>query len=178
MHTVATYFIGIILVSVSGIHHKQIGKCLIDDTGLAASAQSSTETKPSRHKQFSPDESTLFVKMQKILQFFFKLLQVAGGDLNISKCSCFTVFHRWSGYKATILNIHDSHPMMTITHPYSGELNIITKKDPSEAQKALVWMMMMDCNSTLQLLVPNHKSKLFEGAILQRRMQQYDATTA
>jgi hypothetical protein len=100
MHTVATYFIGIILVSVSGmIQHKRIGESLIYDTVLAASAQSSKETTPSRHKQFSPDESALFIKMQKILQCFLELLQVAGGDLNIAKCACFTVFHRWSGGK-------------------------------------------------------------------------------
>jgi hypothetical protein len=75
MHTVATYFIGIILVSVSGmIQHKRIGEGIIDYTGLAASAQSSTEMTPSRYKQFSPDESTLFIKMQKIIQFFLELL--------------------------------------------------------------------------------------------------------
>jgi hypothetical protein len=40
-NTVATYFIGIILVSVSGmIQHKRIGEGLIYDTGFAASAQS------------------------------------------------------------------------------------------------------------------------------------------
>jgi hypothetical protein len=55
MHTVATYFIGIIIVSVSGIiQHTRIGEGLIDDTGLAASVQSSTEMTPSRHKQPPP----------------------------------------------------------------------------------------------------------------------------
>jgi hypothetical protein len=129
MHTVATYLIGIILVSVSGmIHHTRIGEGLIDDTGIAASAQSSTETTPSRHKQFSPDESALFIKMQKILHFVVELLQVARGDLSIAKCACFTVFHWWSGGKATLLKIHESHPMITITHPHSGELEIIKKR--------------------------------------------------
>jgi hypothetical protein len=56
---------------------------------------------------------------------------------------------------------------MTINHPYSGELKIITKKDPSEAHGALGWMMMIDCKSTAQLLVLKHKDKLFAGAILQ-----------
>jgi hypothetical protein len=122
MHTVATYFIGIILVSVSGIIlHKHVGEGLIDDTGLAASAQSSTETTSSRNKQFSSDESTLFLKIQKILQFFLELLQVSGGDLNITTCACFTVFHRWTGGEATLLEIQDSHPLMTITHPHSGK---------------------------------------------------------
>jgi hypothetical protein len=51
MHTEATYFIGIILVSVSGmIQHKKNGGALIDDTGLAACDQSSIEMKPSQHK--------------------------------------------------------------------------------------------------------------------------------
>jgi hypothetical protein len=68
--------------------------------------------------------------------------------------------------------------MMTITHPYSGELKIITKKDPSEAHRALGWMRTTDFKSTTQLVVFNHTAKLFSGAILQIRMQRYDATTA
>jgi hypothetical protein len=69
--------------------------------------------------------------------------------------------------RATLLKIHDSHPMMKIYHPYSGELKIITKKDPSEAHRAIGWMMMTDCKSTAQLVVLKHKAKLFAGAILQ-----------
>jgi hypothetical protein len=80
MHTVSTYFIGIILVSVSGmIQHKRISEGIIDDTGLAASAQSSTETTPSGHKNFSTDKYALFINMQQILHFFsnfYKLQEV------------------------------------------------------------------------------------------------------
>jgi hypothetical protein len=95
LHTVVTYFIGIIFLSVSGlIQHKRIGEGLIDDTGLASSAQFSTEITSAKHKDFSPDETILFDKMQKMLQFFLELLQVAGGHLNISKCACFAMFHR------------------------------------------------------------------------------------
>jgi hypothetical protein len=40
MHTAATYFFGIILVSVSGaVQHKRVGEGLIDDNGLATFAQ-------------------------------------------------------------------------------------------------------------------------------------------
>jgi hypothetical protein len=46
---------------------------------------------------------------------------------------------------------------MTITHPYSGELKTITKKDPSEAHRALGLMMTTDCKSTAQLLVLKQK---------------------
>jgi hypothetical protein len=88
MHTVATYFICIILVSVSGItQHKRIGEGLIDDTGLAASALLSNETASSRNKQFKPDESALYLNMQTILQFSLDLLQVARGNLNIATCA-------------------------------------------------------------------------------------------
>jgi hypothetical protein len=138
MHTIVTYFIGIILVSVSGIiQHKGDGEGLIDDTGLVASAQSSTETTSSRNKRFTSDESTIFLKMQKIIQLFIELLQVAGGDLNIAECACFTVFRRWTGGKATLLKMQDSYPIMKITHPHSGEIKIITKKDPTEAHRAI-----------------------------------------
>jgi hypothetical protein len=105
--------------------------------------------------------------MQKILQFFLELLQVAGGDLNIAKCACFTVFHRWTGGKATLLKIQDSRPIMMIAHPHSGELKTITKKDPTKAHRDLGWMMMTDCKSTAQFLVLKQKDKLFAGAILQ-----------
>jgi hypothetical protein len=91
MRTITTYFIVIILVSISGvIQHTRVGEVLIDDTGLAASAQSSTEITLSRNKQLSPNESALFLKMPKILQFFLELLVVIGGDLNIATCACFT----------------------------------------------------------------------------------------
>jgi hypothetical protein len=101
--------------------HKHVGEGLINDTGLTASTHSSSETTLS-------DESTLLLKMQKILQFFLEPLQVAGGDLNIAKCACFTVFHLRTRGKATLIKIQDSHPIMTITHPHSGEIKTITKK--------------------------------------------------
>jgi hypothetical protein len=65
---------------------------------------------------------------------------------------------------------------MMITHPHSGELKTITKKDPTDTYMALGWMMMTDCKSTAQFLVLKQKSKLFAGAILQSRMQRYDAS--
>jgi hypothetical protein len=67
--------------------HTRVGEGLIDDTRLTASAQSSLDITTIINKAFSPDEDALFKKMQKILQFFLKLLQVAGGDLNIATCA-------------------------------------------------------------------------------------------
>jgi hypothetical protein len=88
MHKVATYFIGIILISVSNsVQHKIVGEGLIDDTRLAVSVESSTEINPSRNKYLSLDEAALFIKMQKILHFFLELLQVGSGDRNILKCA-------------------------------------------------------------------------------------------
>jgi hypothetical protein len=61
IHNVAPYFIGIVIVSISGsIHHKRVGEGRIDDTGFAASAQSSIEIMPTKNKDFSPDIFTLF----------------------------------------------------------------------------------------------------------------------
>jgi hypothetical protein len=91
---VATYFIGIIFVSVSGsVLNKRVGEGLIDETGLATSAHPSIEIPPSSTITLSPDEAALFTKIQKILHFFLELLQVVGCDLNISICACFTIFH-------------------------------------------------------------------------------------
>jgi hypothetical protein len=133
---------------------------------------------PTKNKDFSPNESSLFTKMQKMLQFFLEILQVAGGDLNISKCACFTVFHRWSGGHASLLKIKDSHPIMTITHLHTGEIKTIDKKDPNQGHRDLGWMLTTEKKSITQFKVLKHKAKLFAGAILQSRMQHYDATTA
>jgi hypothetical protein len=121
MHTLASSYIGFAMFSVSNkIIHKRIGEDLIDDTGLVVSSQSSTEITSTRVKRFTPDENILFSRMKKMIQFFLELLQVAGGDLNISKCACFTVFQRWKGRRAMLLRTQDSHTTMTITHPYYG----------------------------------------------------------
>jgi hypothetical protein len=106
MHTFTTYFIGIILVSVSDtVQHKRVDEGLIDDTGLAASVQSSTKIPPTRNEDVSPDESALLLKMQNILQFFLELLHVASGDLDIAKCTCFTFFNQWTSGRATLFKI-------------------------------------------------------------------------
>jgi hypothetical protein len=116
--------------------------------------------------------------MQNILQFFLELIQVAGGDLNIWNCASFTVFHRWNGGRASLLEIQDSHPLITITCLHTGEIKTINKKDPNQAHRALGWMMTTDGKSTAQFIVLKRKSKLFAGDILQSLMQRYDATTA
>jgi hypothetical protein len=158
------------------IVHKRIGDGLIDDTGLVVSAQASKDITSSRVKRFSHDEAVLFTRTNRMIQFFLKLLQVAGGDLNISKCACFTVFHRWQGGRATLLCTHHSHPTMTITHPSTGELKIITRKNPNEAHRALGWMMTTNGKSTAQFIISRAKVKLFAGGICQIQMQRYDAT--
>jgi hypothetical protein len=71
----------------SKIIHKRIGEGLIDDTGLVVSVQSSTEITSTRVKNVTPDEDILFSRMKKMIQFSLKLIQVAGEDLNISKCA-------------------------------------------------------------------------------------------
>jgi hypothetical protein len=67
---------------------------------------------------------------------------------------------------------------MTITHPHTGKIKNIVKKDPGQTQKALGLMMTIDGKYTAQFIVLKQRSKLFAGAILQSRMQRYDATTA
>jgi hypothetical protein len=116
--------------------------------------------------------------MKKMIQFFLELLQVSGGDLNISKCACFTVFHRLKGGRAMLLQTHGSHPTMNITHPSSGELKNITRKNPNESHRALVWIMTTDGKSTAQFVLIRDKEKLFAGGILQSRIQRYGASTA
>jgi hypothetical protein len=115
--------------------------------------------------------------MQQILQFFLEILQVAGGDLNISKCACFTIFHQWSKGQATLLKTQESHPLMTAKHPHYGEIKTINRKNPNQAHRVLGWMMTTYGRSTAQLKVLKTKVRLFAGFILQSRMQIHDATT-
>jgi hypothetical protein len=145
MNTLASAYIGFFMLSVSSkAVHKRIGEGLIDNTGLIISAQASTKIISTRFKRFSNDKAALFVPMNCVIKFFLELLQVAGGDLYISKRACFTLFHRWKGGRATLLRTHDSHPPMTITHPSTGEVKLITWKNPNEAHCALGWMMTTD----------------------------------
>jgi hypothetical protein len=179
MHTLASSYIGFAMFSFSSkIIHKRIDECLIDDTGVVVSSQSFTEITSTCVKRFTPDENSLCYRMRRMIQFFLKLLQVAGGDLNISKCSCFTVFHFWKGGRAMLLRTHDSHQNMNIAHPSYGELKHITCKNPNEVHRALGWMATTDGKSTAQLVVSRDKAKLFAGGILQSRMQLYDASTS
>jgi hypothetical protein len=67
---------------------------------------------------------------------------------------------------------------MTITHPSSGELKHITRKNPNEAHRSLGWMTTTDGKSTAQFVVSRDKAKLFAGGFLQSSMQRYDASTA
>jgi hypothetical protein len=86
-------------------------------------------------------------------------------------------FHRWKGEGATLLRTHDSHPNMIITHPSSGDLKHITRKNPNEAHRALGWMMTTGGKSRSQFVVSRDKSKLFAGGSLQSSMQRHDAST-
>jgi hypothetical protein len=179
MNTLASIYIGFTMSSVSSkVVHKRIGEGLINDTGLVVSAQASTESTSSRVKRFSHDDAPLFARMNHMIHLFLELIQVAGGDLNISKCDCFTVFHLWKGDRATLLRTHHSQPTMTITHPSTREGNIITRKNPNDAHLALGWMMTTNGKSTAQFIVSKAKAKLFEGGICQSRLQRYDANTA
>jgi hypothetical protein len=172
MNTLTSAYIGFSMSSVSSkLVHKRIVEGLIVDTGLVISAQTSTEITSSRAKRFSNDEAALFTRTNRMIQFFLELLQVAGGDLNISKCACFTIFHYLQGGRATLFHTHNSHPTMTITHPSTGEVKIITRKNPNEAHRALGWMMTTDDKSTAQCIVSKAKAKLFAGGIRQSLMQ-------
>jgi hypothetical protein len=182
MNTLTSDYIGFVMSSVSSkVVHTPIGEGLIYDMGLIVSAQASAKITSTRVKGFSNYEASLFVRtnrMNRMIQLFLELLQVAGDDLNISKCACFTVFHRWKGGRATLLCTHDSHLPMPIAHPSTGEVKLITRKNPNEYHHALGWMMTTDGKSSAQFIVSKANAKLFTGGICQSRMQCYDATTS
>jgi hypothetical protein len=65
-----------------------------------------------------------------------------------------------------------------VKRPHSGEIKTIDKKFPNQAHRELCWMMATDGKAVAQFKVLKTKATLFAGAILQSRMQRYDATTA
>jgi hypothetical protein len=146
-------------------------RSLIDDNGFMASAQSSTEITSSCRKRFIKDEGVSFAHLNKMIQFFLELLQVAGGHLNISQSACFTVFHHWKGGGNMLLHTHDPHPTMTVIRPSSGELKEKSRTNPNEAHRAIGWMMTTDGKSTAQFIMLKAKAKLFAGGIRQTRIK-------
>jgi hypothetical protein len=150
MHTIATFFIKIVLVSVSKIYHKRIGEGFIDDAGIAVSAQSSTEITSSRRKRFTTDEGAIFTKMHKMIQLFLELHVLASQSFVVGM----------EAVQLYLLQTHDSHPVVTFTYPSSGEVRYIECKDPNEAHRALGWMMNTHGKSTAQFKVLKAKAKL------------------
>jgi hypothetical protein len=135
MHATALLFVGILFLSVFGtLCHKIIGEGFIDDTGLGTTNLYSTAVTSSTNKELTNEEQTLHKKVNDIIKFFLKLLQVIGSELNTSKSGSFVLFHRWSGGKSSLLRKHDSHPEITLVHPYTGVRTIIPRKEIDEPQ--------------------------------------------
>jgi hypothetical protein len=94
------------------------------------------------------DNMELHTKANIILQFFFDLLIVIGGDLQPGKSACFLIFHIWSGEESTLLKIHADHPQITLTHPLAGTINVVApRKEKDEMHRALGRMMKIDRKS-------------------------------
>jgi hypothetical protein len=74
--------------------------------------------------------------------------------------------------------MQDSKPIVTVKHSHYGETKTIDRKNPNQAHIALGWIMTTYCKSTAQFNILKDKARLFDGAILQSRMQKYDTTTA
>jgi hypothetical protein len=115
MHVAALVFVGILLLSVSGLlHHKRIGEGFIDDTGIGTTSPHYKAITSTIQKELTNEDQRLQKKANYILQFFLDLLHVIDGDLNTSKIASFTLFHRWTGGKYSLLRIHEYHPKITM----------------------------------------------------------------
>jgi hypothetical protein len=103
---------------------------------------------PMSQKAFTSEKNRPHNKANAILQFFLDLLHVIGGDLNTGKSASFKLFHRWTGGKSSLLRIHDSHPDISLIHPYTGISTIVPKKEKDDRHRELGWMMTIDGKST------------------------------
>jgi hypothetical protein len=78
----------IILIAVDGVEeHVRPGDAFVDDTTTGVTNDDTTmETVDVESTELTLSEEDLIGKMQTIIQFFFDLLQVTGGDLAPEKC--------------------------------------------------------------------------------------------
>jgi hypothetical protein len=166
VHPATISFVGILSLSVSGsLHHERISEGFIDDTGIGTTNPYSKVITPMSHNELTHEEQTLQKKANNIIQFFLKLLHNIGGDLNIGKSASFITFHRWKGWKSSLLRKHESHPKTTLIHPYSGVSTIVPIKEREEPRRVLRWMMEIDGKSTAQHKLVFHKTRFFTTTI-------------
>jgi hypothetical protein len=147
IHAAALAFVGIILLSVSGLlRHERSGEGFIDDTGLGMTNSHSTAMTPTSQTVFTNEEHIPHKKAKAILQFFLDLLHVIVDDLNTRKSACFILFHRWSGGKSSLFRKHQSHPNIIIVHPYTGVSTVIPRKE----KKDHTWEINSTTQSTIR----------------------------
>jgi hypothetical protein len=127
---------------------------LIDDLGLSASAQSSKEITLSRKNEFTQDEDSFQEKCNRLYtsswNYFISMVVIP-----ILQTERASPYFTDGQDKATCLKTHPQHPAMTITHPSSGEIKAINRKDPGGAHRSLGWMMTTNGKSNTQFKVIN-----------------------
>jgi hypothetical protein len=126
------------------------GFAFLNSFGVGTTNPHCAAITPMIKKYLTNEERELHTKENGILQFFLELMNAIGGDLHTGKSVCFLLFHRRSGGKSTLLKIHDEHPQITLTHPLTGTVNAVLKKEKEKPHRALGWMMIIDGKSKSQ----------------------------
>jgi hypothetical protein len=81
-------------------------------------------------------------------------------------------------YISALLRIHDDHPKITFTHPLTGKINVVPRKERHKPHRALGWMMMADGKSMGLYKTLQNKALQLSSAIYGSRMRQQYASLA
>jgi hypothetical protein len=121
------------LVSVDGTTtDTRPGDSFVDDTTTCATDDNSNiEPILSTVRGITQEEDTLVARMEDIIQFFFDLLQVTGGDLAPEKCAWYLIGHRWNKGVPTLVQTEPLHRSISMTSRSSGQVSGIKQKAPT-----------------------------------------------
>jgi hypothetical protein len=124
------------------------GDSFVDDTTTGATYDNhNLEPIPSSVSGLTQEEEILVARTEDIIQFFFDLLQVTGGDLALEKCAWCLIGHRWRKGVPTLIQIEPQHLSISMTSMSSGQVSGINRKAPTEGHRTLGFFMTGDGTS-------------------------------
>jgi hypothetical protein len=146
--------------------HIRLGDSFVDDT-TTGTTNDDPELEPvsSDIAELTTSEETLIAKMEEIIQFFFDLLQVTGGDLAPEKCVWYLISHRWKDGNPRLLQKHSSHRGIKIMSKSTNTESGVKRKARSEGHHTLGFFVTGDRTFSAHKKVMTEKASLHATAI-------------
>jgi hypothetical protein len=99
-------------------------------------------------------------RMQVIIQLFVDILQVAGGDLALEKCTWYLICHTWENGKARLSQPHEKQKCISLLSRATGSMSVIKRNSHKEGHITLVFQMRGDSLSNAHNKIMSEKSVL------------------